>query len=497
MARRTLPLAALMLGALLIAAPPASADPNNNNSAKLRAGLTVPGITEHLSALQAIANANGGIRAAGTSGYDASVDYVVAKATAAGFIVTTQEFSFPFFQELGTPTFAQLTPVPTSYTAGTDFTTMTYSGSGNLTASVQAVDTAATPTNASTSGCQAADFAGFVPGNIALMQRGSCTFALKAANAQAAGASGVIIFNRGTAGFTGSVAGTLGAPGITIPVVGTSFAIGVALAGPGVTVNLVTTTISAIRQAKNVFAQTPTGNTTNVVMAGAHLDSVVPGPGINDNGSGSATLLEIAEQMSKVKPRNAVRFAWWAAEELGLLGSRHYIDTISAAELANLALYLNFDMVASPNFARFVYDGDGSAFGTVGPAGSAAIEQVFTDYLGAQGLANEPTAFDGRSDYGPFIAAGVAAGGLFTGAEGVKTAAQVALYGGTAGVAYDACYHQACDTIANISATGLDQMSDTAAHAIITFAQSTNIVNGKKGKGNFNSWDQIGHQAQQ
>ena len=102
-------------------------------------------------------------------------------------------------------------------------------------------------------------------------------------------------------------------------------------------------------------------------------------------------------------------------------------------------------MVGSPNYVRFVYDGDGSGEGPAGPPGSAQIEQLFTSYFASQSLASEPTAFDGRSDYGPFIAVGIPAGGLFTGAEGVKTAAQAAVYGGTAGVAYDPCYHQACD----------------------------------------------------
>jgi Zn-dependent M28 family amino/carboxypeptidase len=161
------------------------------------------------------------------------------------------------------------------------------------------------------------------------------------------------------------------------------------------------------------------------------------------------------------------------------------VQSLSNAQKDAIALNLNFDMVGSPNFVRFVYDGDNSAFppgGGVqaGPPGSGAIEQTFTDYFASQGLANEPTPFNGRSDYGPFITTtspahpnGIPAGGLFTGAEGIKTAAQAATYGGTAGIAYDPCYHQACDTFANFSGAALDQMSDAAAHAVITFANST------------------------
>ncbi len=217
-----------------------------------------------------------------------------------------------------------------------------------------------------------------------------------------------------------------------------------------------------------------------------HLDSVPQGPGIQDNGSGSAAILEIALQMADlgIEPENQVRFAWWGAEESGLLGSEYYVANLSKREIKNISLNLNFDMIGSPNFVRFVYDGDGSATPLAGPNGSGNIEQVFLDYFAEQGLPVEPTAFSGRSDYGPFIEVGIPAGGLFTGAEGIKTNAQAAIYGGTAGDQYDPCYHLACDTFANISLEALDQMSDAAAHSVMTFAMTTSEVNGTdKGKG--------------
>ena len=198
--------------------------------------------------------------------------------------------------------------------------------------------------------------------------------------------------------------------------------------------------------------------------------------------------------MAKVKPWNTVRFAWWSAEESGLIGSTNYVNSLSAGELDRIALYLNFDMIGSPNFVRFVYDGSGD-IGPTGPPGSAEIEGVFESYFAANGLATEPTAFDGRSDYQAFINNGIPAGGLFTGAEGTKTAAQAAVFGGTAGAPYDPCYHQACDTFANNSNIVLDQMSDAMAHATITFAQNTSLVNGVPGKGNFNTPDKINGQA--
>ena len=203
------------------------------------------------------------------------------------------------------------------------------------------------------------------------------------------------------------------------------------------------------------------------------------GPGINDNGSGSAAILDVAEAMRKVKPNNKVRFAWWGAEESGLVGSNYYVDSLSAADQSKIALYLNFDMIGSPNYVRYVYDGSGDV-GPAGPTGSAAIESFFNSFYAARGLSLEPTAFDGRSDYGPFIQAGVdiAVRRLFTGAEGIKTAAQASTYGGTAGLAYDPCYHEACDTFANNNDAVLSLNADAVAAATLTFAMSTKTVNG-------------------
>jgi Zn-dependent M28 family amino/carboxypeptidase len=179
----------------------------------------------------------------------------------------------------------------------------------------------------------------------------------------------------------------------------------------------------------------------------------------------------------EIEPVNRVRFAFWGAED-GLIGSQYYVDHLPKRDLKDIALNLNHDMVGSPNFVRFVYDGDGSAFGLDGPSGSGNIESVFVDYFTSQGLPTEPTEFDGRSDYDAFINVGIPAGGLFTGAEGIKTAAQAAIYDGTAGVAYDSCYHQACDTIANVNTTAIDQMSDAIAHSTLVFAMTKSAVSG-------------------
>jgi Zn-dependent M28 family amino/carboxypeptidase len=229
-------------------------------------------------------------------------------------------------------------------------------------------------------------------------------------------------------------------------------------------------------------------------VVGSHIDSVPDGPGINDNGSGSSAILEVALQMAKlgIQPRNQVRFGFWSAEEEGLLGAAHYVSLLSPTDIKNTAVNLDFDMIASPNFVRFVYDGDGSTTGIVGPKGSGVVENGFLNYFTSQGLATEPTAFDGRSDYAPFTAAGIPAGGIFAGAEGIKTSDEAVAYGGTAGLAYDSCYHQACDTMDNVSRQALGEMSDAIADSVLTWAMTTSAVNGTaKGNGtgqNSNEW---------
>ncbi len=470
-------LAALLAGS---AVPVATAAPPTD-TAELQDAVSVEGIVEHLQAFQEIADANGGTRASGTPGYDASVAYVVERLEAAGYDVTVQTFPFPFFQALSPGELERISPSPEVYAPETDFLTAVFSGSGDVTATIQATNDIVIPPGAeagtSTSGCEPEDFAGFVAGNIALIQRGTCTFEEKVANAIAAGASAVIIFNEGQEGRTDATPVTLGNP-VTIPVVFTSFAVGEELYNLSqtqeVVVRVATDTISETRETSNVIAELPGERDDRTVVVGAHLDSVPEGPGINDNGSGSAMILEIAEEMAalEIEPTNTVRFIWFGAEEAGLLGSEYYVSQLTKAERKDIAVMLNFDMVASPNYVRFVYDGD------AGPAGSGNVEDVFLDYFASVGLPVEPTAFDGRSDYGPFIERGIPAGGLFTGAEEIKTAGEEEVYGGMAGIAYDPCYHQACDTIENINEEVLEQMADAASHAILTFAMTTSAVGG-------------------
>jgi hypothetical protein len=512
--RRSLIGVVVTLAAALLLAPVAFAV-DDVNTTKLRKGVTAAGILDHMRALQRIANANDGTRAATTSGYDASLDYVERRMKKAGYKVTRDEFPFAAWEQNG-PALLQREG-QAAYTEGPpegggDYVISQFSGAGNVTAPlVTTNDIVLDPTGdpgSGTSGCEEADWAGQdLTGKIALVERGTCAFVDKMNIAKDLGAAAVLVFNDGYPDRLEPF--QIGAPPfIGIPVAMTSFDVGSALytalqsGAVNMTFNVQTTTEEVPQY--NLIADSKQGDPERTIVVGAHLDSVEAGPGINDNGSGTATDIEIAEQIAKLKqnPRNHIRFAFWGAEEAGLVGSTAYVqDLIDSGEIDDVEANLNFDMLASPNFVRFVYDGDNSTGeGAVGPPGSAEIEQIFLRYFASQGLQTDPTAFDGRSDYGPFIApeALVAAGGLFSGAEGVKTEEQAAVYGGAAGSWYDPCYHQACDTFdtqlgvppfgddgadglesaedaeamrAN-GPIGLGQLADGAAHAAWTLARS-------------------------
>lgn len=460
-----------MLYALLACASPSldtgTADTGATSLVPLAERLELARLEEHLLSLHGHADANAGTRLAGSAGYEAGLDWAEALWLDAGLAPVRQGFPHLVYQEL--------TPPVLSWEGGPtapEIKTLLYSPPGRAVATVEGVDLVLPPgeENSSTSGCEAEDFAGFTPGAIALIQRGTCTFTEKAENAQAAGASAVILFNEGQAGREAAVEGLLDTEvDLSIPVLGASFAIGESLASLGtplVTVE-VDTQLDELT-VHNLLVDLP-GSTEEIVVVGAHLDSVLAGPGINDNGSGTALVVELARLLAETGREGGptLRFALWGAEESGLIGSSAYVDALAAAELDRHAAVLNFDMIGSPNGARFVYDGDDSAGlgGYPAPEGSAALEDLFTDWFDALGLPWQATAFNGRSDYGPFIVAGVPAGGLFTGAEQQKADSEVAEYGGQAGVAYDECYHQSCDTLDNVDLDLYLEMARAAAHA--------------------------------
>jgi aminopeptidase S len=206
----------------------------------------------------------------------------------------------------------------------------------------------------------------------------------------------------------------------------------------------------------NLVADWPGGDESKTVMAGAHLDSVQEGPGINDNGSGSAGILEVALAVAKadLKPTKHLRFGWWGDEEDGMVGSQNYVEQLGA-DKSKVDSYLNFDMIGSPNPGYFVYDDD------------TRLEKVFKDWFAKKDIATEiETEGDGRSDHASFKDAGIPVGGLFSGADYEKTAEQAKAWGGEAGKAFDACYHQSCDTSKNIDDKALDNNTDAIANAL-------------------------------
>ncbi|MCX4778418.1 M28 family peptidase [Streptomyces sp. NBC_01264] len=482
--RRSIPaLAALAAAAVaapvLLAATPAAAHPREGRLAReLVSEVTARGAYKHLVKFQQIAAANGGNRAAGTLGHAASAAYVHDTLKKAGYEVSYQDFDI-YDAHTKTEKATVLSGADPRELATAAFTFTKSTPAGGLTAPLALARVDESP------GCTADDYAtGTFTGKIALVKRGTCTFVEKQRAAAEAGALGVIVYNHSG---TTPVRGTFSSPaeGI-IPSAGITLADGEALTAAAakgeVTLRLDLDQEHVKKTTRNVIAETRGGRADRVVTVGSHLDSVPEGPGINDNGSGSAGLLEVALKLAdegankKGKGKqtaNKVRFAWWSAEELGLQGSEHYVAQLSEKQKKDLALYLNFDMIASPNPAQFVYDGDDSdkTGEGAGPAGSAQIEALINGFLDKKGKPHEGSDFDGRSDYGPFIANGIPAGGTFTGAEGIKTPEQAKRYGGQAGAPYDPNYHGAGDTLKNIDLKAFDTNLDVIAHAVGTYAQ--------------------------
>jgi Zn-dependent M28 family amino/carboxypeptidase len=463
---------AALTGAALIGAPSEGvAAPRGVDSTRLEKLVTVKGITQHQRALQNIADMNGGTRATRTPGYTASAAYVKATLEKAGYAAHYEMFNMPEWQENAAPVLQQLSPMNKTYVAGSaadddspsvDFIAFEHTPTTSLT-NVKVV-----PTNdivipspgGTTSGCEMSDFPAATSGAVSLIQRGTCAFTQKLQNAVTAGAVGVILFNEGDSPARRNALFRSADPGYPLPAVLSSFAVGEELysaftAGQNPTVNLATNGVEIEKLYPNVVAETRRGDPHHIVLLGAHLDSVPAGPGVNDDGSGTSFQLELAEQLAKpgTPPRNKIRFVWFGGEEDGLVGSQYYAAHLSDAEVARIDMMLDTDMIASPNFARLVYDGDGSTFGSelAGPPGSGTIERVLTDDWSRRGLVSEPIPFDGRSDYVGFVNRGIPAGGVFAGAEAPKTAAQVAKYGGVLGEQLDPCYHEDCDTYSTVT----------------------------------------------
>jgi len=261
-----------------------------------------------------------------------------------------------------------------------------------------------------------------------------------------------------------------------IPVLAASFSTGMMFKyAPSAQVNIYTNTLSTFVPTSNIIVDSKYGDGNNIVVVGSHLDSVPAGPGINDNGSGSALNLELALQLGpddvQKTLRNKVRFAWWGAEELGLLGSNYYVANLTLAQRQEIAVNLNFDMVGSPNFIRGVYNGTSNP----SPPGSAVLQTLFNNYFESVNLQFQPTPFTNRSDYTAFLAANISAGGLFTGADETKSTSERVTYGGLANTVLDPCYHQSCDTTDNIDQTVFGDMGKAAANVLYNLATASNL----------------------
>jgi Zn-dependent M28 family amino/carboxypeptidase len=453
--------------------PPVSSPPDF--ARQLAEKVTADGMYTHLRKLQDIADANDGTRTDGTPGYDASVEYVAQTLREKGFDVQTPEFERLDKMQGGNPT---LTIARRNYHVDQASLLVTTPPAGLSALTLR-------PQKAP--GCSAADYGSLsVKGAIAVVDDTGCSVVDKQNAAVAEGAVGLLVVS--APGTRGAPAG-LFTPGyyqqLTIPVGVIDKDADAALRRTDAAVRLVLDSKPVMVKSRNVVAQTKTGDTDNVVLVGAQLDSVRSSPGINDNGSGVAAVLEAAAALgSEPQVENAVRFAFWGAEENALDGSTRYVRGLDSGQRDDIALYLDFDMLGSPNAGYFTYDGDQSGQPNpeiplrAVPAGSAGIERTLAGYLNLAGIRPADTPLSKVADYSPFLTAGIPIGGLTTGSSQRKTEVQARLWGGQAGVAFDPNYHTPGDTIDNVDRQALSVMGPAVAYAVGAYAQSVEGVNG-------------------
>jgi Zn-dependent M28 family amino/carboxypeptidase len=453
--------------------PPAAAAPDLSHA--LAAKVTADAMFTHLRALQAIANANKGNRADGTPGYDASVDYVAKALRDRGFDVSTQPFDRLNTVSQGKPA---LTIAGRNYPVD-QASLLVRTPPGGVTG--QAVR----PTQSA--GCAAADYPSVVPqGAIAVVDDSRCSVVDKQNSAKAKGAAALIVIsNASDRGAPPTLFNTGYYNQLTMPVAVVDANGGAALGRATAPVRLVLDTETVKITTRNVMAQTKTGSPNEVVMVGTHLDSARDSPGINNSGSGVAAVLETALQLGPLAPvTNAVRFVFWGAGESGLNGAMDYVFGLDSDQLNNIALYLNFDMLGSPNAGFFTDDGDQSGppgqgvAATDVPEGSAGIERTLAGYLNLAGKRPADMPLNTRTDYHPFLVAGVPIGGMNTGASQTKTTVQSRLWGGQSGAVFDPNYLSARDTVENVNREALAVMGSGVAFAVGYYAESIGGVNG-------------------
>ncbi len=461
--------------ALVVSCKSDPAPPPVDLGPELAGKVTIDGVYQHLVKLQEIADANDGNRADGSSGYQASVDYVAQLLRDKGFDVQTPEFERLSGSEGGKPV---LTVAGRNFRVDQASLLLTTPRGGLKAITLR-------PRRAA--GCAAADYGNVsVAKAIAVVDDTGCSIVDKQRVAVSKGAVGMLVVSQATPARPVATPPTLFSAGyyndLTVPVGVIDPSADAALRRTESPVTLVLDNVPVMTTSRNVIAQTKTGDDTNVIMVGAHLDSPRSGPGINDNGSGVATVLETALQLGgEPQTSNAVRFAFWGAEEVSRDGSKKYLHSLNKEQLDGIALYLNFDMLGSPNPGYFTDDGDQSTqTGEVFPVpeGSAGIERLLAGHLNLAGVRPADIPLQRNTDYGPFLAAGIPVGGLTTGSSQRKTEVQARLWGGKAGVAFDPNYHTRGDTIDNVDRAALGIMASAAAFVVGTYAQSIEGVNG-------------------
>jgi hypothetical protein len=503
----------LCVAAGLFAPASASADPTpaqcdarvNDTPGKLLPCIQTDDLWNHMQAFQAIADANPGpdghpSRNSGEPGYLASALYVKQKMEDAGYTVRLQPYKFDYSAYDGTPTFSEVSPTPHDFALVTDWNPG--KSNGMTTAQIHPAGGIVIPptqTSSSTSGCTSGDFDSSMSGKIALIQRGGCNFGVKVLNAQAAGATGVVIFNEGNPGRTAVLSGSLldanNNPFVpTIPVAFTSFAIGQDLLNRLPTMSLNVHVIEdPNRDDWNVIAESKGGDKNHVVVVDAHLDAIY-GAGMLDNASGSATILDIAEKMKNVNPQNKLRFIWFGGEELGLLGSQFYVNSLSKTELSHIGYDLDADVTATPNYLIGVLDPAGpDLFGRtvtskfpnrVYKASTIGRDQA-VDYLDSIGKNHEFLSPVGTDAF-MFNAAGIPASGVLTGQDCCKTQDEVALFGGLTGnyegnlgTTDGGCVDNPfrwCDNLSNNDPEVMTFMSRTFGNQVVQMAFDNNVM---------------------
>ena len=459
-------LTGLLAGCSSRPGPPAAAPDLGRG---LAGKVTADRMLAHLRALQDIANANKGNRAAGTPGYDASVDYVAKALRSRGFDVTTPQFDRLYSASPGKPA---LTIAGRSYPVD-QASLLVRTPPGGLTGPPIRPNRPA--------GCTAGDYPTVVPkGAIAVVDDTRCSVVDKQNSAVAKGAAGLIVISAPNgAGAPPALFGPGYYNRLTVPVAVVGAYGGAALASATAPVRLVLDAENIKITSRNVLAQTKTGSPHDVVMVGAHLDGPRGGPGINDNGSGVAAVLETALQLGPLPPvNNAVRFVFWGADQDGPNGAMDYVFGLDGERLNDIAMYLDFVMLGSANAGYFTDDGDQSGPPGAGvaaadvPEGSAGIERTLGSYLYLAGKRPADMPLSTRTDYHPFMIAGVPVGGMTAGASQTKTTVQGRLWGGQPGFWFDPNYQSARDTVENINREALTVMGSGVAYAVGCYAES-------------------------